>query len=913
MRKILLFLLLCAGAFALEWDGAVLRGALPNGLKYYILENSVPKNSAVFYLVVDAGSIDESPNERGLVHFIEHMSFNGSRDFSKNELIKKLQSLGVKFGADVNAQTGYDSTIYTLSIAVSEENLKDVFKIFASIADGVEFNPLELVKERGVIIEEARSRDTPIARLYERMDEELYGGSAYFNRAPIGDMAVVKSVSAQRIKELYQKIYQPRSMKFIAVGDFKRDKILKLLKQNFSPLKNTNSYARQDMGIPSRQGLKIYNYDTNETSLNSVKISFWEEFAPPSSEANARKILKSELISSLISTIYERAKASEGALLRVNFSRSNLQFQKTIYSFDVAVLGGDFDGAISQALGLIKGLRDSGFDARDFALAKDALISSRHSAFKRRKSANSAFFAREILHAVKSGAVLPSAVKQRDLEVKLLREISLEELNLEFRRLTDLSEVHASVFSGSGYNLDEAKFKKLQSGAKAVNTHAAHKKLPDSLVSKNLPEGKILSKSLDSQFKFYTYLLENNATVILKPLKTRKDFISFAAVSRGGMSNLAHPGLGSFAAMLSNESGAGEFNNYEISQILSGRQVNYRKNISAFSHGFYGSCGSRDLKWLLEAINLELSSPRVDEKALQNLKIKSLDELARNEKLPGYKFSREFSEFFYGGNARMRPLSAAQIKALNAEELKKIIYDKFSNAASYTFVLSGDFELKDAEALIKKYLASLPVRGEREDFKDDGIRSLSGRHVFMRNYQNSPRSDVALTAINRSAPHSLENTIKISALASVLQEALRERIREDEGRTYGFSVASSLSRIPYEHSSLHISFSCAPQNTDQILSAIREIFAEIAGGGSDVARHLENFKKSQIITARTARESPEFWNDALVKYALWNEEIADFKTFEKIINSISPKDIAEAAQTYIFDTDETVRINAPKF
>ena len=142
MRKILLFLLLCAGAFALEWDGAVLRGALPNGLKYYILENSVPKNSAVFYLVVDAGSIDESPNERGLVHFIEHMSFNGSRDFSKNELIKKLQSLGVKFGADVNAQTGYDSTIYTLNIAVSEENLKDVFKIFASIVDGVEFNPL---------------------------------------------------------------------------------------------------------------------------------------------------------------------------------------------------------------------------------------------------------------------------------------------------------------------------------------------------------------------------------------------------------------------------------------------------------------------------------------------------------------------------------------------------------------------------------------------------------------------------------------------------------------------------------------------------------------------------------------------------------------------------------------------------
>ena len=168
MNKILLFLLAAANVFALSWDQNISKGVLQNGLQYFVRENKFPANSASFYLVVGSGSIDESPNERGLAHFIEHMAFNGSRDFSKNELIEKLEGLGVKFGADLNAQTGYDSTIYALNIAVSEENLKDVFKIFSSWIDGVQFDADELQKERGVIIEEQRLRDAPAVRLYER-------------------------------------------------------------------------------------------------------------------------------------------------------------------------------------------------------------------------------------------------------------------------------------------------------------------------------------------------------------------------------------------------------------------------------------------------------------------------------------------------------------------------------------------------------------------------------------------------------------------------------------------------------------------------------------------------------------------------------------------------------------------------
>ncbi|MCD8213717.1 MAG: insulinase family protein [Campylobacter sp.] len=912
MRKILLFLIACISAFALQQDPSVLSGRLENGLTYYIKENKLPAKTAHFYLSVDSGSTDEAPNERGLAHFIEHMAFNGSRDFSKNELIKKLEALGVSFGADLNAQTTYDKTSYTLTIEVNENNLKDVFKVYNNWMDGVSFDPNELEKERGVIMEEDRQRNTPGYRLFQQQAKQLFENSIYLGKAPIGDMDVVKSVDAGRIKEFYHKLYQPRFMKFVAVGDFDKKEIENLIKQNLSSAKNTNSYAHPDKSIPFKNGLNIYNYDSNETGLNSIRIAYIDKYLARVDEASARKILVNSYIANLVSLLYEQKTAAENSLLRAGFARPTLQQAQTMYGFETKIIGDDFDGALSDMLGVIKGVGKYGFNEDDFNDVKKTFIKSIKTKFAQSKTKKSQTYMNEIVSAIESGSAVLSEEDSKDLSLKLLNEITLDEVNAEFRRILALPDKRVSVFSAKGYKLDKVKFIAYEDNATAYSGHMKEQKIASDLIDDSIAPKKILSKKYDEKHQIYTYLLANNASVILKPLKTRKDAVSFAAVSKGGTSNLAEPKLGGFATQLSNESGAGEFNNYQIAKILSDKHISYQKNIDALMQGFYGSSTPQDLKSLFQAINLEFNSPRTDEKILEQIKTRTMDDLAKRQNLPDYKFSTEFVKFFYNDNPRMKPLEKSDIDALRLDSLKKIVDDKFTNAASYVFIFVGDFETQNMEPLLQKYIATLPSKPFVENFTDDGVRSIDGRHKFTRNYQISQRSDVSINIMNKNAPYSKQNAIKARALSAVFKMALREQVREDNGETYGFSLSIGLSKAPYEHSSANISFTCSPQNVDKILSEIKQIQNEIKKIGAISPRHLENFKKSAILSMEKRYDQPDFWLRDIIFNQIYGEELFDLNEQKNIVNSITNDDIKAAAKIYLDDKNEVISVNSPK-
>ena len=356
MRKILLLLCLALSLFALQNDKDMLSGELKNGLKYYIKENKLPQNTAIFYLVVNSGSTDERDGEQGLAHFLEHMAFNGSRDFSKNELIKQLESLGVKFGADLNAQTSYDQTSYTLSINVNEKNLKDVFKVFSNWIDGVKIDAGELDKERGVIMEEERQRNTPAYRLYLAQSKDIFAGSIYQKRVPIGDMNVIKSVDAKHMQEFYERLYQPRFMSFVAVGDFDKNEIKALIEKSFSAAKNSNSYVHPDKSIAFKDGLNVFNYDANETAAQFVRLSFFDKFKPVLDEADVKRNLKDALIASLINMLYEQKNANNSSNLSVDFMAQTLQAKQKIYSFEANVIGDDFNASLKDMLSGFKGI-----------------------------------------------------------------------------------------------------------------------------------------------------------------------------------------------------------------------------------------------------------------------------------------------------------------------------------------------------------------------------------------------------------------------------------------------------------------------------------------------------------------------------------------------------------------------------
>ena len=890
----------------------MLSGELKNGLKYYIKENKFPQKTAIFYLVINSGSTDEKENEKGLAHFLEHMAFNGSRDFSKNELIKQLESLGVKFGADLNAQTSYDQTSYTLSINVNEKNLKDVFKVFSNWVDGVKIDAGELDKERGVIMEEERQRNTQAYRLYKAQTKELFGGSIYYDRSPIGDMKVIKSVSASELQKFYERLYQPRFMSFVAVGDFDKNEIKKLVQNSFNGAKNTNDYVHPAKDIAFKDGLKVFNYDANETGTEAVRLSFFTKYESRLNESDAKRNLEDSFISSLLDVLYEQKNASNSSNLSADLSVQVLQAKQKIYSFDTNVLGGDFNASLKDMLGVIKGVEKFGFNAGDFEDMKKAYVANTNAKFKRSKSKKSSSYASEILNMIENGGFVLSDEDSRDLSLKLLSQMTLEDVNARFRQILAISDERVRVFSKDGYKLSKDEFLKLLSEAVPYDTSLVSQNRDKSLGNEDLTPKKIVSKSFDEKHGIYTYKSENGSLVIFKPLATKKDSVSFAAVSKGGTSNLADPKLGGFAVALSNESGVGKFNNYELSKILNGKIVSYQKNIEGLTQGFYGSSSTNDLDSLLAVINLEFNAPRADAHVLERIKQRAKDNLAKEQNLPNYKFGTEFSKFFYENNKRVAPLEMTDIDALNLKELTKIVHDKFTNAASYIFVIVGDTDEAKLLPLVEKYIATLPAKGGEEKFKDDGVRSIKGQHTFKREYQTSKRSDVSVDIVNFDAKYSYEEAIKIKALSSVLKTALREQIREEKGQTYGFSLAMKLLQYPYEHSNTLIGFTCDPANTDKIIAEIKELIARIKKEGALSPKHLEDYKAQSKIAIKKEQEKPEFWQKAIISNKIYGAPLYTADEYIDAVKAVTNEDIKEAARLYLDEKNMVISINNPK-
>ena len=900
------------GLFALQNDKDMLNGELKNGLKYYIKENKFPQKTAIFYLVINSGSTDEKDGEQGLAHFLEHMAFNGSRDFSKNELIKQLESLGVKFGADLNAQTSYDQTSYVLTINVNEKNLQDTFKVFSNWIDGVKIDPKELDKERGVIMEEERQRNTPGYRLYLAQAKDIFEGSIYLKRVPIGDMDIIKSVDAKHMQEFYERLYQPRFMSFVAVGDFDKNEIKSLIEKNFSQAKNTNSYIHPEKNISFKSGLNIFNYDSNETGMELVRLSYFDKFSPVLNEADAKRNLEDALIASLINMLYEQKNANNSSNLSTDFIAQTLQTKQKIYSFEINVLGGDFNASLKDMLGVIKGIKEFGFNKDDFEDVKKAFAANVDAKFKRSKTKKSSAYAGQILNMIENGGFVLSDEDEKELSLKLLNEITLADVNARFRQILAISDERVRIFSKDGFKLSKDEFLKLFAKAPAYNTNLSASNNDKSLGNENLEPKEINSRSFDEKNGIYTYKMSNSSQVIFKPLTTKKDSVLFAAISKGGTSNLTDPKLGSFAVALTNESGVGKFNNYELSKALNGKIVSYEKGIEALTQGIYGSSSTSDLSSLLAVINLEFNAPRADANVLDRIKQRAKDELSKEQNLPEYKFSTEFSKFFYENNKRVASLEMADIDALKLNELKEIIKDKFTNAASYTFVIIGDTDEERLLPLIKKYIATLPKLDEAEEFKDDGVRSIKGQHTIKREYQTSKRSDVSVDIVNFDAKYSFEGAIRLRALSEILKTALREQIREDKGQTYGFSLNTKLARYPFEHSDMLISFTCDPANTDKIITEIKQIIASIKSSGAISLKHLEDYKAQSKISIKKEFEKPDFWLRTIISNKIYNTPLYTTDEYIKAVDAVNNDDIKEAARLYLDEKNMVISINSPK-
>ena len=888
MKKIILFLFFCIlpnfANDSLPLDSDIKTGSLENGLKYYILKNDNPKNSAYFYLCIKAGSIDEKDDEQGLAHFVEHMAFNGSEHFSKNELIRKLESLGVKFGADLNAMTSFESTTYNVQISVNDENLQSVFMVLKDWAGGLKFDEEEVKKESGVILEEAK-RDVG-TRLYEKRAGYIYPGSIYANRFPIGKNEVIAGANKELLLGFYKRMYQPRAMSLVVVGDIDKTKIENLIKEHFGELKNGDEPIRPDKSLrPFKGGFAVLS--EKESGANLVNIMFADEYEPLNSQNALRKAYLKRYISTLLSVSYDKLNITLKSPIKGSFSSGDLFRQRVLNSFSANIIDKDTNATLGSLFSAIKGVREFGFSKDDFESVKKEFLKQNLSESQRSDTQVQGVYS--ILNFIYEDTIKLSKKDKFELGDKMLNEITLDEINEHFKTITN-GDKFVEFITTEPLNITQNEIDKIYE--EATEYDFSKDLATSSVLLSEIPAKIAPSKDeFDKENEIYILEFENGARAILKDIKTIKNQINFLAVKKGGKTNFSSKQQAGIALAVLNSGTIGDFGKYESAKLTSGFTYSLKASINDTQTTFSGNSSSDNFENLLQEFFVKFNNPKLHESEFELYKQRAKTDIAKRNETSGYRFSKEILENFYGGNERAMPLEISDLDAANLSDLQKIADESFKNAGEFLFVISGDLDIAKTKDLLGIYVANLKGEKTQSLAKDDGLRAKKGVFGIEKDYGDSDKSEVSVIIQNDEITEfSVENVQKFNILKDIIRAEILEKIREEKGQIYSASVGGEFDNEPYQNAHLNINFSCKKDDAKLVIAELREILDSIKKDGVKESV-LENAKKAKILSIKRNAQNAPFWIANLSGYGLWGFPIYNETEYEKSINSITNDDI----------------------
>ena len=907
MIKVLLsIILLNIFSFAKEpllpTEKSLIEGQLSNGFKYIIKRNSKPKNRAEFRLLVNVGSLEEENDQRGIAHFIEHMAFNGTKHFKKNELIKYLESIGVKFGVHLNASTGYEKTLYKLRVPLERDNLKNAFLIFQDWAEGLNFNRDEFNKERGVILEEARVGDTAGFRIYNKSKKLFYGDTKYMRRVPIGDKEIIKNISVERAKEFYTTWYRPEFMHFIAVGDFNTTLIEKMIKKSFSHLKNSSHKKRVSREIPDNNKTRVLSLTDKEITSNTISVSYVDKLEDTRTKSDLKKGIIEEMTYQLFNIkAREQILKDNPKATSINLTSEEINSKKATYSFNVTYNNGDDKEALKELFELIKSFYKYGFSKSDFKLVKESQLQANEKEYRKVSDLRSDTIASQLVNYALFNSIYIDYDAKYRLKRELINKISLEDINREFKKIVNFKDRFILFINTDGKKVSKDEILKIIDSAKASDLRE-DKKLPSKLIDRELKGSKIVYEDYSKSTNIYGFILKNGIKVIFKPTDFSKDKVYLKAFSFGGTSLYSAEDLNSVekASLFVNKSGVEGFSNIDLSKILVGKDIEIDSSISKLTENIDAYANSKDIESMFELLYLKLTIPTIDSRVAKNEKkiLKAqAKELLRN---PQNRFYQELSKWYQLDNPRIIFDTPDSIEKLDTNFMLEIYKDRFSDLNNFNFAIIGDISADKIKELIVKYLGSLPTMKRDEYFIDREIEYRKGEQYFVRYYNNENISNILILYRTHIA-YSKRREYALKALVSILNVRLREFIREDKSGVYGISVEANISRLEEKKSYILISFSCDPKRRkeliDYVYNSVDKIKKEFV-----TDKELNVYKKKFRVSYETNMKEDNFWLNKMIDSHKFNEPLNSIYTLPKLVDSISKEDIKDIANR-IFKED----------
>ena len=889
-------------------DAQIKIGKLSNGLTYYIKKNARPEKRVELRLVVKAGSVLEDDDQQGLAHFTEHMAFDGSRHFKKHELVTFLQSIGVKFGADLNAYTSFDETVYLLPIPTDKkENLETGFQVLEDWAQGLTMDADAINQERNVVLEEARMGKGAGDRMSRVLLPEVLNGSKYAERLPIGKEAILKSFAPETIRRFYTDWYRPDLMAVVVVGDVEPDQAEKMIRTHFTKLANPAKERPRDYAkISTRSESNGLVITDKEATNNEILIEYpIQEIPPETTIADYRQEMIRELYTTMLGQRLQELTQQETPPFLSAYSASEAiaPSYKTFTSNAVVGRGG-VTPAITAVVQESERVRQFGFNAGELERAKKNMIRNVERANRERDKSESSNFAAEFIRNFLVKEPIPGVENEYTYATELLPAVLLDEVNVYAYQKTPSNAKKLVAYLGSSKESETVPTRmqllELVNAAEKMPVIAKVEKAVAANLMEHPPEsGSVIAEKYNKGLDITELALSNGVKVILKSTDFKNDQVLISATRFGGQSLFEEKDV--FNARYANSvilgMGLNSFSPIDLTKILAGKSVSLYTSSGNYTDSIDGSSGSADMESLFQLIYLRLTSPRKDENLFKAFINKSQDWAKDDKASPESVFYDLVQTAIYNNHPRLALMAKPEdFSHINLDRALAIYHERFSSAKDLTFVIVGSFELDKIKPLIATYLASLPTKEIVSQYRDLGIRPVAGVEKKQLRIGSEQKSIVSIS-FTGAATYSVEENKRLHMLLEVMNNRVIDILREKMSLIYSGGMSGALNRIPYGNYRIDVNLPCAPENVDKVIAALFVEIEKIKNEGpllSDIDKVKQNWIKQYRIAMRTNSK----WMGAIKDSILYGTDTSEILAEEKIINAITNEDIKTTANRY---------------
>lgn len=887
-------------------DTTVLTGKLANGFSYFIKKNGRPANRAVFRLVIKAGAVQEEEDQKGFAHFIEHMAFNGTKNFAKNELVEYFKSIGTKLGTDLNGGTGLDQTIYEFQIRSDDEDIfENAFLICSDWAENISFSPDEIEKEKGVILEEWRLGRNAAQRIHDKQAPIIYQGSRYAERNVIGDYEIISNTTREKLIEYYSEWYRPDLMALIVVGDFNTHEAVKFIEKYFAGIPARSKLIRDiPLEIPDHQETKIAIESDKEASSTFVEILYKKVISNQTTLSGFRNYMVSNLFNSLFNKRFSELEKKEDTPFTYAYSfNDKLVSTKDAYKFMMGVKENKIIQAITALLIEAERVKKFGFTQSEFSREIKEIQRFAEIRYSGKDFMNSSDLALNLVNNFISGNISPSEEDRFRFVLELLPAITLEEVNAcADKFITDDNRVVTISMPQKYENEipDENSVLSLFDEVKKLKIDPyTDETVSSSLLASDPQAGHILQENHYTNTGIIELKLSNGARVILKPMNFNSEEILFKAVRPGGASLIGEENF-NFARHIGEiifNSGVGNLDRGSLLKLLSGKIASVKPFIGIFDEGMDGYTSPGDAESLFQLIYSYFVNPRMDNESFLAYKSKIKSELDN----PGASLfdvvSDSITSILTNNHYSTAKSSLTEIEGMNSEDLFSIYQERFNSASGFTFIFTGNIDTSVFKQLAEKYIAGIPSKEYGDGWNDTGLRFSKG---IIKKELRKGSGEQGIIALTFSGDFNFtpENRIKLILLTNLLREELRLAVREDKGGAYRINCNSECGDKPIPNYRININFGCDPKRIGELLPLVFEKIDKIKLNGFNPAE-IKSAKETLTRTGEVEFQQNQKWIDEIydcVTNGWLPDSIIDYNN---LIRDITDQSLRDSFNEYL--------------